>query len=191
MSTPPKRLLWMDMEMTGLDPETDRILEVGAVVTDFELNELATYEALIKQPQTVLKKMKKAPWYDWSSGERKVASTVYETHNRNGLIDKSQKIGKPQKNVEDELLELIEKHFDAAVYLAGNSIHQDRRFIRHWWPRLENKLHYRMLDVSAFKVYMQGRYKMNYHQPDEHRALEGIRGSIAELGYYAKMIKPN
>lgn len=187
----PTRLLWMDLEMTGLDPETDRILEVGAIVTDFDLKELATYEALIKQPQAFLRKMKKAPWYDWSSGKRKVASTVYKMHNRNGLLDKSQESGKSQKLVEEELLELVDKHFDTAVYLAGSSIHQDRRFIRRWWPKLESKLHYRMVDVSAFKVYMQGKYQIDYHQPDEHRALEGIRGSIVELNYYAKMIKPS
>lgn len=185
----PKQLLWIDLEMTGLEPEKDRIIEVGAVVTDFDFDEIASYEALIKQPVRVMNRMKKSHWYDWSSGQRKVRGTVYDMHKSNGLLDRIASEGKPESEVEQELLDLVASHFEGAVYLAGNSIHQDRRFIRNWWPELEDKLHYRMLDVSSFKVYMQGRFQLDFHQPDSHRALEGIRGSIKELKYYTKKIK--
>lgn len=185
----PEKLLWIDLEMTGLDPEHDRITEVGAVVTDFDFNEMASYEALIKQSQAALARMKSSDWYDWSSGQRQVRGTVYDMHNQNGLIDKIKQEGLPEKTVESHLLKLIAEHFSAAVYLAGNSIHQDRRFIRRWWPRLEEKLHYRMLDVSSFKVYMQGKYHIHFQQPDSHRAIDGIRGSIAELKHYTKKIQ--
>ncbi|HEX9594624.1 MAG TPA: oligoribonuclease [Candidatus Saccharimonadales bacterium] len=189
MKVLPTKLLWIDLEMTGLDPEKDRILEVGAIVTSFDFNEEASYEAVVRQPERILSRMKKSPLYDWSSGRRKVQSTVYEMHKANGLLDKITEEGKAEKQVEQELLDLVDSHFTGAVYLAGNSIHQDRRFIRKWWPNLEDKLHYRMLDVSSFKVYMQGRSQLDYHQPDSHRALEGIRGSIKELKYYTKKIK--
>ena len=72
--------------------------------------------------------------------------------------------------------------------LAGNSIHQDRRFIDHWWPQLAQRLHYRMLDVSAWKVVMEGKYGKKFAKPEDHRALEDIRGSIMELRYYLQKV---
>lgn len=179
----------MDLEMTGLDPYKDRITEVGAIVTDFKFKELGDFEALVKQPPRVLNRMKKSDWYDWSSGHRQVKRTVYDMHKQNGLIDRILAEGLPEKMVEKQLVEFVDKHFKTAVYLAGNSIHQDRRFIRRWWPKFEEKLHYRMLDVSSFKVYMQGRYRLAYKQTDSHRAIDGIRGSIEEMKYYAQRIR--
>lgn len=184
----PDKLLWLDLEMTGLDPDSDRILEVGAIVTDFELREIEHYEALIKQPERVLDRMKSGDWYNWSSGVRKRMGTVYDMHAQNGLLERVRQDGRREKDVEAELIELVSKHFDSAVYLAGNSIHQDRRFILRWWPKFEAKLHYRMVDVSSFKVFLQGRYGLEYHHPDTHRALDGIRGSISELSYYLKQM---
>ena len=180
----PKRLLWVDLEMTGLDPENDRILEVAAIVTDFNFKEIATYHAYVKQPKKHLELMKLAPWYDWSGGVRKLKGTVYEMADKNGLFEDLKEYGKTTKQVETELMKLVKTHFDQQAILAGNSIHQDRRFIRRYWPKLDELLHYRMLDVSAWKVFMQGRFGLNWQKPDNHRATEDIRGSMAELQFY-------
>lgn len=169
----PKKLLWMDLEMTGLDSHKDRILEVAIIVTDFNFKELITYEAIIKQDEEVLKNM--SPW-------------AQEHLGANGLIDKIKQSGRQEDEVVDEIVELVNKNFDQPAILAGNSIHQDRRFIREWWKPVDEKLHYRMLDVSSFKVLMQGKYGQEFRKPDEHRALEDIRGSIQELGYYLRKL---
>jgi len=184
----PKKLLWVDLEMTGLNPQIDRILEIGLIITDFDFNELATYEAVVYQPPEVLELMKKAPFYGFKNGTRTTVGTVYDVASENGLIAKVSS-GKAEKQVESEVVKLVDKHFKGPVILAGNSIHQDRRFIRQWWPKLESKLHYRMLDVSSFKIIMQGRYKIEFQKPNKHRALEDIRGSIAELVYYMDKLK--
>ena len=75
------------------------------------------------------------------------------------------------------------------ILLGGNSIHQDRRFIDQWWPALSKRLHYRMLDVSAWKVVFEGKFAKKFAKPEDHRALEDIRGSIMELKYYLKKVK--
>jgi oligoribonuclease len=96
--------------------------------------------------------------------------------------------GRDSQAVEDELLAFIDEHFDAEerVLLAGNSIHQDRKFIEREWPRLDARLHYRMLDVSAWKVVFEGKYRKKFTKPEAHRALEDIKGSIEEIKYYLK-----
>ena len=98
--------------------------------------------------------------------------------------------GKNGRAVENELLKFIDEHFsaDELVLLAGNSIHQDRKFIENEWPRLNARLHYRMLDVSAWKVVFEGKYRKKFAKPESHRALEDIRGSIEELSYYLNKI---
>lgn len=99
---------------------------------------------------------------------------------------------KPVSVVEDELLAFMDEQFgpDELVLLAGNSIHQDRKFIDAEWPRLAARLHYRMLDVSAWKVVFDGKYKKRFAKPEAHRALDDIRGSIEELQYYLAKIRP-
>ena len=95
--------------------------------------------------------------------------------------------------VENDLIDFIGRHFDdeTPVILAGNSIHMDRRFIVAQWPRLDARLHYRMLDVSAWKVVFEGKYKKKFPKPEEHRALGDIRGSIMELKYYLQKVRIN
>jgi oligoribonuclease len=165
----PKKLLWIDLEMTGLDPVKDRILEVAIIITDFEFNELETYEAVISQDDQILRNMS-----TWAK----------KNHKANGLLERVKSSERDEKTVIKEINKLVEKHFSLPAVLAGNSIHQDRRFIRHWWPQIDKKLHYRMLDVTSFKLFMQGKYGLEFKKPDEHRALEDIRGSIEELKYY-------
>lgn len=166
-------ILWIDLEMTGLDPVEDRILEVAAIVTDWDFKELATYEAVQRVDPTVMQeRMVGAFWTKYASV-------------RDALMVQNE-TGKDSQAVEDELLAFIDEHFTAAdqIILAGNSIHQDRKFIENEWPRLNARLHYRMLDVSAWKVVFEGKYRKKFAKPEAHRALEDIRGSMQELQYY-------
>ena len=92
--------------------------------------------------------------------------------------------GEDEASVIDSIAGLIDEHFKAPAILAGNSIHQDRRFIRQWWPEIEKRLHYRMFDVSSFKVWMQGAHHTKYEKQKTHRATDDIRESISELKSY-------
>lgn len=178
-----KYILWIDLEMTGLDPVEDRILEVGAIITDWNFKEIATYEAAIKVgPRLVERRMKKGPAADfWNS--------VPET--RDALIRQNDEHGRSGRTIENELLALIDEYFEQGipVLLAGNSIHMDRRFIEREWTRLNERLHYRMLDVSAWKVVFEAKFKKKFAKREAHRALDDIRGSIEELQYYMKRVK--
>lgn len=176
----PSKLLWVDLEMTGLDPVKDVILEVAAEVTDMELKTLTSYESCIKQPrELVVKRMQaNAWWQDYPE-------------NRDAFVNNLAK-GKTLKQVEKEMIKLIHEEFGSApAILAGNSIWNDRLFIRQWMPALDLKLHYRMLDVSAWKVFMHGRFGVEFKKPEVHRAFEDIQGSIAELEYYLEWFKQN
>ena len=172
------KLLWVDLEMTGLEPDKDRILEVAAVATDWEFKEIDIYTAIKKVGPNLIKQRMVGEFWDKFPEVRRV------------LIEQNLS-GKNGRSVENELLKFIDQHFDAnqPVLLAGNSIHQDRRFIANEWPRLNARLHYRMLDVSAWKVVFAGKYKKKYAKPEAHRALEDIRGSIEELKYYLTKLK--
>jgi oligoribonuclease len=168
----------MDLEMTGLDPKADRILEVAVIATDWDFAEIASYTAVIKVGSTLMEQRMVGEFWEKfpSVREALVAQNVD---------------GKDGASVENELIEFIDTHFkkDEKVLLAGNSIHQDRKFIESEWGRLDARLHYRMLDVSAWKVVFAGKLKTKYMKPEAHRALEDIRGSIEELQYYLKRIK--
>lgn len=174
----PTKLLWVDLEMTGLEPEEDVILEVAAEITDFEFNTLASYEATVQQPrEVVVERMQKNIWWkDFPA-------------NRDGFIAKLDQ-GKPSEQVQAELIALLKEHFkDEPAVLAGNSIHNDRNFIKQWWPELDLKLHYRMLDVSSLKLVMQGKYGVKFEKKEVHRAFDDIQASIAELQYYLEWFK--
>jgi oligoribonuclease len=174
----PKRILWVDLEMTGLDPVNDRILEVGAIVTDWDMKEIATYEAVKKVGPALMKQRMVGEFWDEFADVRQ-ALMAQNAEGKNG------------RTVENELLAFIDEHIgaDDKVLLAGNSIHQDRRFIANEWPRLDARLHYRMLDVSAWKVVFEGKYRKKFAKPEAHRAIDDIRGSIEELQYYLKKVK--
>lgn len=169
------KILWVDLEMTGLDANNDLILEVAAVATDWDFHEIATYQGIVKNE-------------DMSLSERLAANSVFWDANpesKEGLLAQNSN-GKDLVDVEDELLAFIDAHYKEGepVLLGGNSIHMDRRFIVSQWPRLDARLHYRMLDVSAWKVVFEGKYGKKFAKPDKHRALDDIRGSIMELQYY-------
>lgn len=169
----PTKLLWVDLEMTGLDAEKDVILEVAVEVTDFTFKTLESYEARITQSRDVVVNRMQANiwWRDYPD-------------NRDDFLNRLEE-GKPQDEVEKELIELVQKHFgDEPAVLAGNSIHNDRNFIKYWMPGLDLKLHYRMLDVSAWKVVMQAKYGVKFEKKEVHRAFDDIQASIAELQNY-------
>lgn len=173
----------MDLEMTGLDPVSDRILEVAVIATDWDFNEIARYEAV----QRVSDDIVQARMYN--DATQSVFWNEYAVV-RDGLVAQNNQ-GKSAEAVENELLAFIDEQFanDERVLLAGNSIHQDRKFIDNEWPRLSERLHYRMLDVSAWKVVFDGKYKKRFAKPEAHRAMDDIRGSIEELQYYLKRVK--
>lgn len=178
-----KHVLWIDLEMTGLDPVEDRILEVGVIITDWNLKEIATYESAIKVgPRLVERRMFKGP-------SKLFWESVPET--RDALIRQNNEAGRSGRTIENELLALVDKYFEptAPIILAGNSIHMDRRFIENEWPRLNARLHYRMLDVSAWKVVFENRLGKKFAKREAHRALDDIRGSIEELQYYLTKLK--
>lgn len=170
------KLLWVDLEMTGLDPEKDRILEVAAIATGWDLEPLAEMTAVVKVPEKLMEERMVGDFWEKNS------------ESRDGLI-RQNKDGKPVAEVEEEVLEFVKKNFGKEVILAGNSIHQDRKFIDREWPEVAEKLHYRMLDVSAWKVYFEGARGERFVKPEMHRALDDIRGSIEELKSYIGKLK--
>ncbi len=177
---PPTKFLWVDLEMTGLVPEKDVILEVAAEVTGTDLETIDSYEARITSDrEVVLNRMQENPW--WKD----------YPENRDDFVNNLQK-AKPLAVVEKELIAIIDHHFgkEPAV-LAGNSIHSDRAFIKQWMPELELRLHYRMLDVTSWKMVMESIYDVEFEKPGVHRAYEDIQASIAELEFYLEWFKQN
>ena len=172
-------LLWIDLEMTGLDPAVDKIVEVGAIATDFNFTKVAEYEVAIKTDTDFM----------W----RRMVGEFWEKNaaTRDALITASSAgTAKELPAVESELMQFVQDNFDMAspIYLAGNSIHQDRKFIERAWPKLDKILSYRMLDVSAWKIIFE-HYGVKFTKPEQHRATSDIIGSIEELKYYLKRVK--
>lgn len=173
----PTKYLWIDLEMTGLIPEEDLILEVAAEITDTNLETLDSYESRVRSDRgKVLKRIQANSW--WKDFPE----------NRDDFIN-NMNSAKTLEAVEKELIQLIEHNFgrEPAV-LAGNSIHSDRAFIRKWMPELELRLHYRMLDVTSWKLVMESKYGVEFEKPEVHRAYEDIQASIAELQYYLEWL---
>lgn len=167
-------LVWVDMEMTGLDPDTDRIIEVAVVVTDPELNVLAEGPVFaIHQPDEVLDRMDA-----WNKG----------THGRSGLIDRVKASTVTETEAETALIAFL-KHFvpSGKSPMCGNTICQDRRFMVRGMPKLEAFFHYRNLDVSTLKELCK-RWKpeiaSGFKKHQKHTALADIVESIEELRYY-------
>ncbi|MBR3131591.1 oligoribonuclease [Candidatus Saccharibacteria bacterium] len=170
------KLLWIDLEMTGLDPEKDRILEVAAIATGWDLESIKTYEGIVKVDKNIIEERMVGEF--WEKNANSYKTLVAQNAN-----------GKPIQDIETDLLHFLDDNFGDIVYLAGNSIHQDRKFIDREMPELAKRLHYRMLDVSAWKIYFENALDKKFIKPENHRALSDIEGSINELKYYLGMIK--
>jgi oligoribonuclease len=178
MRADPNNLIWIDMEMTGLQPDTDRIIEMAVLVTDSELRIVAEGPVwVLHQPDEVLGAMDA-----WNKG----------THAKTGLIERVRASALKEAQAEAQALELLARHVPAqASPMCGNSICQDRRFLARWMPRLESYFHYRNLDVSTLKELVR-RWKpealKGFAKEGKHEALADILESIEELKYYRRTV---
>jgi oligoribonuclease len=167
-------LVWVDMEMSGLVPERDRILEIAVIVTDSQLAVVAEGPVLVvHQDDAVLEGMD-----DWNKG----------VHGRSGLVERVKASTMSEAEVERRMLEFLSQHVPAgASPMCGNSICQDRRFMARYMPKLEAHFHYRNLDVSTLKELVR-RWKpevaRGFSKHGKHEALADIVESIEELKYY-------
>jgi oligoribonuclease len=178
MAADQNNLIWIDMEMSGLVPDTDRILEIALLVTDAQLEIVAQGPVLVlRQPDAVLAGMDA-----WNTG----------VHGKSGLIDKVKASTLDEAVVEARMLAFLAEHVPAgASPMCGNSICQDRRFLARWMPKLEAWFHYRNLDVSTLKELVR-RWKpeagKGLKKEGKHEALADILDSIEELKYYRRTI---
>lgn len=176
MPASPDNLIWIDLEMTGLDPSVDRIIEIATVVTDKGLDELAVGPVVaIYQRPFVLDAMD-----DWNTRQ----------HTKSGLIARVKSSTTDEQQAERETLEFLRQHVtDNGSPMCGNSICQDRRFLAHYMPTLEKYFHYRNLDVSTLKE-LARRWcpdvAKGFVKESRHLALSDIRDSVEELKYYRR-----
>lgn len=171
------KLVWIDMEMTGLNPDTDSILEIACIITGPDLKPLVETEAVIHAPADAVNRM---------------SDFVREMHTKNGLLARCAKSATTVDQAEKQILQLVAKHCERGQgVLAGNSIHQDRRFLIRHMPTLEGFLHYRQVDVSSLKVLAQAWYPAvpKFEKPDKaHTALADVKESLAELAFYREKV---
>jgi oligoribonuclease len=177
MAADANNLIWIDMEMTGLQPDADRVIEIAMLVTDLQLNVVATGPVLVvHQPDEVLDAMD-----TWNKS----------THAKTGLIERVRASTLREADAEREALEFLSAHVPAnASPMCGNSICQDRRFLARWMPRLEAHFHYRNLDVSTLKELVR-RWKPElkaFSKEGKHEALPDILESLEELKFYRKNV---
>ena len=169
-------LIWIDLEMTGLDTASDQIIEIATIVTDDQLTEIAVGpELVIGQSKETLDGMD-----DWNIRQ----------HGDSGLSQRVLASDRTASDAETETLDFLRKHVDAGKSpMCGNSICQDRRFMARLMPELEAFFHYRNLDVSTLKILANTwmpEVAAGYSKESSHRALDDIRDSIAELAYYRR-----
>ncbi len=178
MAQDPNNLIWIDMEMSGLNPESERILEVAIVVTTSQLEVVAEAPVwVVHQPDAVLNAMD-----DWNKG----------THGKSGLIERVKTATLTEAEVEAQMLVFVAQHVPPKLSpICGNSVHQDRRFLVRYMPKFEEYLLYRNLDVSTLKE-LARRWKpevmVGLTKHGKHEALADIYESIAELRYYREHI---
>ena len=171
-------LVWIDCEMTGLDPTHDVLLEIATIVTNYELEIVARGPVIaIRQSEAKLKGMNA-----WNR----------RTHGQSGLIERVLSEGLPLAEAERLTLAFVKKYCYAhTAPLCGNSIGQDKRFLQKYMPKLAGFLHYKVVDVSSIKVLVSEWYGGKYASPKKkelHQALADIEESIAELDYYRKTV---
>jgi len=172
-----KHLVWIDLEMTGLDPDRHVIVEIASIVTDNQLNAVAEGpDLVIHHPDDILAAME--PW-------------SLEHHRASGLLDRIRSASRTCRQAEEETLQFLSRYCErGASPLCGNSIGQDRRFLFRHMPRLEAFLHYRNIDVSSVKELVKRWYPNlpPFEKEKSHLALSDIRESISELVYYRRHV---
>jgi oligoribonuclease len=169
-----KKMFWVDLEMTGLDENKDKILEVAVIITDLEFQMLETFHRIVFQPQDILDSMN-----DWCKN----------THGKSGLSAQVPH-GTALDEIERDLVALAEKHFPhEKIVLCGNSVGMDQRFIDKHLPELAKRTHYRVVDVTSFKEVFRSKYNITVQKAEGHRALDDIRESIAELQKYLSFVR--
>jgi oligoribonuclease len=167
-------LIWIDLEMTGLDPNHDHIIEIATIVTDSDLNVIAEGPVFaINQPDALLNGMD-----EWNTKQ----------HNQSGLVQRVRDSNVTEAEAEAATIAFLEKHIDAGLSpMCGNSIWQDRRFLTKYMPKLEQYFHYRMIDVSTLKELAKRwapEVAAGVKKDSNHLALSDIRDSINELSHY-------
>ncbi|NQY03802.1 MAG: oligoribonuclease [Halieaceae bacterium] len=170
----PSNLIWVDLEMTGLNPDQDVVIEIATIVTDSDLNTLAEGPVIaIHQPDAVLEGMD-----EWNTTH----------HNRSGLVDRVRASDADEGDATEDTIAFLSHWVPArASPMCGNTICQDRRFMARHLPKLEAYFHYRNLDVSTLKILMQRwrpELETGFTKTGTHLALDDIRESIAEMRYY-------
>lgn len=173
-----RNLIWIDMEMTGLKPDKDKILEIACLVTDSDLNIIAEGPVLaVFQPEDILAGMD-----EWNQTH----------HSQSGLLDRVRTQGISEAEAERRTLDFLRPLVpEGKSPICGNSIGQDRRFLYQYMPTLEAYMHYRNLDVSTLKILAERwapQIMPGFSKKEAHRALDDIRESIAELRYYKKYL---
>lgn len=172
-----KNLIWIDLEMTGLNPQKDVILEIACVITDSQLNVLDNgFEFVINQPEKDLELMCKE---------------VRDMHQKSGLIERVRGSKVTIEQAQEKILELFKKCCDPkTALLAGNSVWQDRNFLVKYMPSLPDYCHYRILDVTAIKEVVARWYpnnpKSTFEKNGQHRAMQDVFNSIDELKHFRK-----
>ena len=167
------RLVWIDLEMTGLDPDENTIIEIATIVTESDLSIVA-----------------EGPSFAIDVGKEELAKMDnwnVKHHTENGLLDRIQSDGVSMENAEHQTLEFLKEHCSPGQSpLCGNTIGQDRRFLRRYMPVLHDFFHYRSVDVTSIKILARSWYPEvgKWRKNSGHRALDDIRGSIEELSYY-------
>lgn len=173
------RLVWLDLEMTGLDPARERVIEIATLVTDADLRIVAEGpELVVHQNDAQLAAMD-----EWNT----------EHHTASGLVDRVRASDIDEAEAERQTLEFLAEHcVPGTAPLAGNSVHHDRRFLASYMPALEAFLHYRIVDVSTVKELARRWFPEVVEgapaKRESHRALEDIRESVAELRYYRETV---
>ncbi|WP_298443709.1 oligoribonuclease [uncultured Ferrimonas sp.] len=178
MSLDPNNLIWIDLEMTGLDPEQHKIIEIATIVTDSQLNVLAEGPVLaVHQSESELAKMD-----DWN----------VRTHGESGLVERVRHDSVSIEEAQAQTIEFLQQWVpEGKSPICGNSIGQDRRFLVKQMPQLEAYFHYRYLDVSTIKELTrrwQPELLEQFSKSGSHQALDDIRESIAELSFYRQTV---
>ncbi len=173
------RMIWMDCEMTGLDPFSDRLLEIAIVVTDGQLNVLAQKDFVVYQSLEILKNMD-----DWNTNQ----------HKKSGLWEAVLQSLNPVESVQQQILEFLQPLIAEGIApLCGNSIHQDRYFLKKWMPKLEKYVHYRNIDVSTLKqvlpIWLPQIEGFEKESIGAHRAMSDVLQSIEEMRYYQRSVE--